>query len=349
MKKVLIVLWLLIISIAFSSCGIKTNTKVNEEIDINKVVSLKEKQFPVGFDPYKKKVLLAIYDENNKISLGFYDIKSTETEIVVKPVDYSKNIGSAVTDGKCIGWVEASDNQGMWGDDWRIYVKDLKTEDVKMIAESKFVEGKISGSKFSVEPRLSLNGNRLVWSTYESDGENKSSSVFLYDLKENKQKIIQTLKGKDNYHFSDPHIFENYIVWSESRIDRQKEIGGVYLYSIAENRILKLSDRGTSSNIWGDNVAWVEGNKKVMLYNIKSKKKIEIPTYSGEVWAVSLNREYVTWYNTNRNIKLYNIKTARTQIINIPIINGPVIYGDIMTWVREKSDKTVPQFILLSE
>ncbi|KHO61830.1 hypothetical protein THYS13_22910 [Thermoanaerobacter sp. YS13] len=63
MKKVLIVLWLLIISIAFSSCGIKANTKVNDEIDIdiNKVVSLKEKQFPVGFDPYKKKVLLAIW------------------------------------------------------------------------------------------------------------------------------------------------------------------------------------------------------------------------------------------------------------------------------------------------
>lgn len=349
MKKVLIVLWLLIISIAFSSCGIKANTKVNDEIDIaiNKVVSLKEKQFPVGFDPYKKKVLLAIYDENNKISLGFYDIKSTKTEIVVKPVDYSKNIKSAVTEGKYIGWVEASDNMGMWGDDWRIYIKDLNTQDVKMIAKSKFGEDDVLNNQFSVEPHLSINNGKLVWSTYESDGDNKSSSIFLYDLKENKQKIIQTLKGNDNYHFSGPHIYGNYIVWDESKISGQEDIGGVYLYSIAENKTLKLSDQGAFSNIWGDNVVWVEKNKKAILYNIKSKKKIEIPTYSSEVWAVSLNKDYVTWYSNNSSMKVYNILKNNTQLINIPIISGPTIYYDILTWVQSEDGKEIPQFLLL--
>lgn len=347
MKKVFIVLWLLIITIIFSSCDIRTNTKTNYNIDINKAISLPEKQFPVGFDPYKKKVLLAIYDENNKISLGFYDSKNGKTSIVVEPLDYSKNIKSAVTDGKYIGWVEASDNMGMWGDDWRIYIKDLNTQDVKMIAKSKFGEDDILNNQFSVEPHLSINNGKLVWSTYESDGDNKSSSIFLYDLKENKQKIIQTLKGNDNYHFSGPHIYGNYIVWDESKISGQEDIGGVYLYSIAENLILKLSDRGTSSNIWGDNVAWVEGNKKVMLYNIKSKKKIEIPTYSGEVWAVSLNREYVTWYSNNSSMKVYNILKNNTQLINIPIISGPTIYYDILTWVQSEDGKVIPKFLLL--
>lgn len=347
MKKVFLVLWLFAVVIIFSSCDIGANAKINDDIDISKTISLKEKQFPVGFDPYKKKVLLAIYDENNKISLGFYDIKSTKTEIVVKPVDYSKNIKSAVTDGKYICWVEASDNMGIWGDDWRIYIKDLNTRNVKMIAKSKFDKGDTLNNQFSVEPQLSINDGKLVWSTYESDGENKSSSIFLYDLEKNEQKIIKTLKGNDIYHFSDAHIYGNYIVWDESKISGQKDIGGVYLYNIVKDQILTLSGQGAFSNIWGDNVVWVEKNKKVILYNIKSKKKTQIPTYSSEVWAVSLNKDYVTWYSNNSSMKVYNILKNKTQLINIPIISGPTIYYDIITWVQNEDGKAIPKFLLL--
>lgn len=182
---------------------------------------------------------------------------------------------------------------------------------------------------------------------YESDGRHEFSSIKLYDLVNGIEINLRTSEGVGVSRFSDPNIHGDYVVWSEDSLKAAGETEGVYLYSIKENKVYKLSDKGTSPNVWGSSVVWIEGNNKLVLYNIKNKKEVDIPTYSKEVWAISLNKDYVTWYSSEYNMKVYNIQKNETNIINVPVISGATIYGDILTWVQEEGKRAIPKFLLL--
>ncbi|MEQ2130626.1 hypothetical protein QTP99_11725 [Caldanaerobacter subterraneus KAk] len=341
MRYRFVLLFLLFLSLVFTGCGAKDVGQVNVE----ETLSLPEKHYPVGFDPYGKRILLAVLG-NEGTKLEFYSIKNKEIEIAVEPAINGKSIKNAVTDGKYIAWVEATNDNGMWSDDWRIYVKNLKSGEIKKVGESRFAEGGVSEGQFSVEPKLSIDDGKLVWSTYESDGRHEFSSIKLYNLVNGIEINLRTSEGWNISRFSDPNIHGDYVVWSEGDLKAGSGTKEVYLFCIKENKIYKLSDKGISPNIWGSNVVWIEGNNRLVLYNIKNKREVKIPTYSREVWAISLNKDYVTWYSSESNMKVYNIQKNDTQIINVPVV-GPTIYGEILTWVQEEGKRAIPKFLLL--
>ncbi|NNG67047.1 hypothetical protein [Caldanaerobacter subterraneus] len=346
MKKITIIS-LILFSILLSSCYVKTSELASNSLDIKKAVSLPQNTVPVGFDKYEKRVLLMIEDKNQKIELGFYDLKNGKIEALVKPVDSNKNIHNAVTDGKYVAWVEASDN--LIRNDWSIYVKDLASRSVTKIDYGKLDNEISSKIPFSQEPKLSLNESKLVWSTYELENDKILCSLILYDLKKNKKDTIRSIDGLGKSYIGHPKVFGDFIVWHEGKIEGQSEVGEVYLYNIANGQIVKISDNGVTPNIYGENIVWVSDKSRIMLYNIKKKNIVEITRGGGieERWLPSLNDEYVTWYDSMGKVELYNIKLAKIQILPVKTNNASRIFDNILTWIKWENDKTTPQFLVL--
>ncbi|MGB9809295.1 MAG: hypothetical protein ACPLSA_04540, partial [Caldanaerobacter sp.] len=159
-------IFLLFLFLVFTGCGVKAV----RQVDVEEAVSLPEKHYPVGFDSYGKRILLL---GNAGGRLEFYNIKNKEVEMAVEPVITGKSIKNATTDGKYIAWVEATNDNKMWSDDWSIYVKDLKSGEIKKVDESRFAGKGVSEGQFSV----SIDDGKLVWATYESDGKHEFSSI----------------------------------------------------------------------------------------------------------------------------------------------------------------------------
>jgi len=338
---------MILFSLLFSSCNLKTNDLAPDSHDINKAVSLPQNTIPVGFDKYEKRVLLMIENKNQKIELGFYDLKSGKIESLVKPIDSNKNIHNAVTDGEYVAWVEASDN--LVRNDWSIYVKDLKSGFVTKIDYGK-LDNKISSKiPFSQEPKLSLNASKLVWSTYELKNDKILCSLILYDLKKNRKDTIRSIDGLGKSYIGHPKVFGDFIVWHEGKIEGQTEVGKVYLYNITNGQIVKISENGITPNIYGENMVWVSDKTSIMLYNIKKKNIVEI-SKGGRIeerWLPSLNERYITWYDNMGKVEVYDIKTNTMQILSVKTNNASEILGNIITWIKWEDDKTTPQFLIL--
>jgi len=151
MRYGFVVLFLLFLSLVFTGCGAKAVGQVNVE----EALSLPEKHYPVGFDPYGKRILLAVLG-NEGAKLEFYSIKNKEIEIAVEPAINGKSIKNAVTDGKYIAWVEATDGNRMWSDDWRIYVKNLKSGEIKKLVRADLQKKEFQRVNLVLNPNCQL-------------------------------------------------------------------------------------------------------------------------------------------------------------------------------------------------
>lgn len=349
MKKSVIILSIILLSISLTSCHVKTNNQIHKSLNIDNASIIPQNTIPLGFDKYKKRILVAIENKNNqKTELGFYDLNTSVVKPVIKPVNTDKNIINAATDGKYIAWVEASDNP--YGNDWIIYAYNIKNGTIKKIDYGKLNEKSASKVSFNQQPNLSLDSSKLVWSTYEMQNNKILCSLILYDLANDKKQVIRSIDGLGNSYIGHPKIFGNYIVWHEGKIEEQSEVGKIYLYNIPNSKIAKISDNGFTPNIYGENIVWVSDKSHITLYNLKTKNTVEIVKGDAvERWFPSLNDTYITWYDNMGILELYNIKTGKLQDFPIKTNNSSSIMGNVLSWTKLENNKGITQFITLSD
>jgi len=187
----------------------------------------------------------------------------------------------------------------------------------------------------SLKYNLSIYTDTIVWD--ERDKNANNPDIYLYDLKEGKEKRITFQESA-----SDPAIFGNYIVWKQaSWTQNGAQVDNIILYNISLKTQINLTNNSLSSdsaalisspNISANYIVWEE-NSEIYLYDINTQAKLNLTNDDKNQSEPSISGNNIAW-NQDGDIYYYDIAAKKTIVIaSGPAVQDmPQIHGSKVIW-----------------
>jgi beta propeller repeat protein len=208
-------------------------------------------------------------------------------------------------------------------------------------AAPKIIETRITTHKTASNP--DIYGNIIVW----QDKRNGNWDIYIFDLL-TKKEIHTTNLSNQTF----PAIYGNRVVWEDER-NGGHDIYLQDLFTKAQTRITK-SGKAINPSIYGDRIVWADGrnggslnewgmpfgNWDIYMYNISTRKEIQITTNTSTQAAPCISGNRIVWEDDREwggnQIGMYDLSTHKETLLDLGLyIYDPIIYGNKILWVTE--------------
>lgn len=373
---ILICIALIVSSGAGAQLGLKKTGTLTGEVYASAGIIVEEGTFaPDIYYEYanNKNIYHVKYD--NRSAVNLYNIDQKESEVLLTPLKSQNKIHAFCKSSDYFVWEEDElsdepEKETKVGD-WGLYLR--KGNQILKIDESKSLGSSTSADLSAPPQSLSAYENYLVYKSYgEVPGASNSGAVIkLYDMKNDKSRIIFSLIDTKNIEITEPYIYKNFIAWSTSDNKPGENLtertGDIYIYNINTSSYSKFTEGGNLLNpiLWEDYIICSRYSSKgpsLVVINMKTgaAKDIVFSDYSlfpkREIHDYSAGGGYVTWNSSYADlVRVYDIQndsvielkeckltnTDNNSLLNIRVFGKTLLYTDHV--FSKKNGKTLTE------
>ena len=201
---------------------------------------------------------------------------------------------------------------------------------ISSIASASITETRITTCGNGTNP--AIYDNNVVW----QDACNGNSAIYVLDTSTNKE-----TKFTDESTQFNPSIYSNRIVWNEYP---GINAGTIYMYNLSNHKETSLFSGDLDIPIIYGNIAIVNSEVGVLIYDLCTKQKTQIYDHAG--WSTSNPAIYgndIVWEGHPdedgiSDIYMYDLSTRKeSKISNSGKASNPSIYGNKIVWADERN------------